>query len=104
MTALRRFRDRLGRALEHPAVLPGLGIAGAVFVAVMVSYALAGDKLIGYDAHAYYQAAALDDPYRAIHSQAASTPWRAVQVQLPPPLPRSCRHVGPGSCGPVPGA
>jgi len=103
MTALRRFRDRLGRALEHPAVLPGLGIAGAVFVAVMVSYALAGDKLIGYDAHAYYQAAALDDPYRATIARRLRRRGGLYKYNYRRPCPGPVA-VGPGSCGPVPGA
>ena len=86
MSALRRFRDRLGRALEHPAVLPGLGIAAAVFVATVVSYALAGDKLIGYDAHAYWQAAALDDPYRATILGGFDAVGGLYEYKYPPPM------------------
>lgn len=86
MNTIRRFLDRLGRALEHPAVLPGLGIAGAVFVATVVSSALAGDKLIGYDAHAYYQAAALDDPYRATINGGFDAVGGLYEYKYPPPL------------------
>jgi hypothetical protein len=86
VTALRRFRDRLGRALSHPAVMPGIAIAGAVFVATVVSYALAGDKLIGYDAHAYYNAAALDDPYRATINGGFDAVGGLYEYKYPPPL------------------
>lgn len=86
MTAIRRFIDRLGRALSHPAVLPGLGIAGAVFVATVVSYAMAGDKLIGYDAHAYYQAAALQDPYRATINGGFDAAGGLYEFKYPPVL------------------
>jgi hypothetical protein len=61
VTAFRRAWGRLGRALEHPAVMPGIAIAMAVFTVTMVATAMRGEPLIGYDAHAYYQAAALDD-------------------------------------------
>ena len=62
----RRLLDRLGRALAHPAVLPGLGhrrrrVRGHGGLVRRRRR----DRLIGYDAHAYYQAAALEDPYRA---------------------------------------
>ena len=41
----------------------GLIIASAVFVVVMIRAAASGDPYVGYDAHAYWTAAALDDPY-----------------------------------------
>ena len=43
-SSLARFRrgwGRLGRALEHPAVMPGIAVAGAVFVVAIVSFAAA---------------------------------------------------------------
>ncbi|OGO53855.1 MAG: hypothetical protein A2V85_11360 [Chloroflexi bacterium RBG_16_72_14] len=93
MNSFRRLRDRLGRALEHPAVLPGLGIAGAVFVATVVSYALAGDKLIGYDAHAYWQAAALDDPYRATILGGFDAVGGLYEYKYPPPIAQALAPV-----------
>ena len=88
-SALARFRrgwGRLGRALEHPAVMPGIAVAGAVFVVAMVSFAMRGDPLIGYDAHAYYQAAALDDPYRATINGGFDAVGGLYEYKYPPPL------------------
>lgn len=51
-----RFGSR--RATQH-----GLIVACAVFVVVIVRAAASGDPYVGYDAHAYWSAAALDDPY-----------------------------------------
>ena len=88
-SSLARFRrgwGRLGRALEHPAVMPGIAVAGAVFVVTMVSFALRGDPLIGYDAHAYYQAAALDDPYRATINGGFDAVGGLYEYKYPPPL------------------
>ena len=87
--AVERFRRgwvRLGRALEHPAVMPGIAIAGAVFVATVVMYAVRGDPLIGYDAHAYYQAAALDDPYRSTINGGFDAVGGLYEYKYPPPL------------------
>jgi hypothetical protein len=86
MRTLRRLIDRIGRALSHPAVMPGLAIAGAVFVITVTSYALRGDKLIGYDAHAYWQAAALDDPYRATINGGFDAVGGLYEYKYPPPL------------------
>jgi hypothetical protein len=86
MARLRAFVDRLGRALSHPAVMPGIAIAGAVFVFTVTSYAMREDKLIGYDAHAYYQAAALDDPYRATINGGFDAVGGLYEYKYPPPL------------------
>ena len=86
MTRLRRFVDRLGRALAHPAVMPGIGIAGVVFIVTVTGYALRGDKLIGYDAHAYYQAAGLEDPYRATINGGFDAVGGLYEYKYPPPL------------------
>ena len=86
MTSLRRFRDRLGKALSHPAVMPGLAIAFAAFVFTVVNLAVQGDPLIGYDAHAYYQAAALDDPYRSTIEGGFDATGGLYEYKYPPPL------------------
>ena len=52
----------------------------------MVSFALRGDPLIGYDAHAYYQAAALDDPYRATINGGFDAVGGLYEYKYPPPL------------------
>ncbi len=86
MNSVRRLIHRLGRALSHPAVMPGILIASAVFVAAMALFAARGDPLIGYDAHAYYQAAALDDPYRATINGGFDATGGLYEFKYPPPL------------------
>jgi Glycosyltransferase family 87 len=86
MTALRRLVARTGRALAHPAVMPGIAIAGAVFVVAMTWFAMRGDALIGYDAHAYYQAAGLDDPYRATINGGFDAVGGLYEYKYPPVL------------------
>jgi Glycosyltransferase family 87 len=90
MTALvatgRRGWARLGRALEHPAVMPGVAVASGVFVVWLVSLAMGGDLLVGYDAHAYYQAAALDDPYRTTSNGGFDGVGGLYEFKYPPPL------------------
>ena len=86
MTLLRGLIARLGRALEHPAVLPGIIVAFAVFVGAMVWYAANGAPTIGYDAHAYYQAAALDDPYRSTINGGFDAVGGLYEYKYPPPL------------------
>ena len=86
VASFKRAWARLGKALEHPAVMPGIAVAGAVFVVAMVSFALRGDPLIGYDAHAYYQAAALDDPYRATINGGFDAVGGLYEYKYPPPL------------------
>ena len=46
-----------------PATRHGLLVACAVFVVVIAWTAASGDLYVGYDAHAYWSAGALDDPY-----------------------------------------
>ena len=86
MNRVRRAVDRLGRALAHPAVMPGIAVAGIVFVGAMTWYAMRGDLTIGYDAHAYYQAAALDDPYRATINGGFDATGGLYEYKYPPPL------------------
>ena len=86
MNALRRLIDRLGRMLSHPAVMPGIAIASGVFVIAVVSFALRGDPFIGYDAHAYYNAAALDDPYRETINGGFDAIGGLYEYKYPPPL------------------
>ena len=66
--------------------MPGIAVAGVVFVVAMVSFAMRGDPLIGYDAHAYYQAAALDDPYRATINGGFDAVGGLYEYKYPPPL------------------
>ena len=84
--ARRGLIDRLGRKLEHPAVLPGVLFAGIVFVIAIVIPATRNDKLVAYDAHAYYQAAALQDPYRATILGGFDAVGGLYEYKYPPPL------------------
>ncbi len=86
MTGLRAGVDRVGRALEHPAVLPGVLIAFGVFVAAMVWYAAIGAPTIGYDAHAYFQGAGLQDPYRSTINGGFDAVGGLYEYKYPPPL------------------
>jgi len=86
MARVRALIDRVGRALSHPAVMPGIAIAGAVFVFTVTSYAMRADRLIGYDAHAYYQAAGLEDPYRATINGGFDAAGGLYEYKYPPPL------------------
>ena len=86
MTPLRSAFDRLGRALSHPAVMPGIAVASAVFVVAMILFATRGDPLIGYDAHAYYHAATLDDPYRSTINGGFDATGGLYEYKYPPPL------------------
>ena len=72
--------------LSHPAVMPGIAIAGIVFVGAMTRYAMRERLAIGYDAHAYYQAAALDDPYRATINGGFDAVGGLYEYKYPPPL------------------
>lgn len=86
MTAVRAWIDRLGRGLAHPAVMPGIAVASVIFVLAMMLFAARGDPLIGYDAHAYYQAAALDDPYRSTINGGFDATGGLYEYKYPPPL------------------
>lgn len=56
---------RLSRLLDHPAIRPALVVAGVVFALSQALSAASGDLYVLYDAHAYWSAAALNDPYRS---------------------------------------
>ena len=86
VATFKRAWAKLGRALEHPAVMPGIAVASAVFVVAIVSFAARGDPYIGYDAHAYYQAAALDDPYRTTINGGFDAAGGLYEYKYPPPL------------------
>jgi hypothetical protein len=61
-------------------------VAFAVFVAVMYWMAAQGAVTLGYDAHAYFQAAALDDPYRATIEGGFDAAGGLYEYKYPPPL------------------
>ena len=83
---MRRLIDRLGTALAHPAVMPGIVLASAIFVVAMTVTAAQGSLFVGYDAHAYYDAAALDDPYRETIDGGFDAEGGLYEYKYPPPL------------------
>lgn len=83
---LSRGIDRVGRALEHPAVTPGVFIAFGAFLVMIWVTAASGAPYIGYDAHAYYQAADLHDPYRATINGGFDATGGLYEYKYPPPL------------------
>jgi len=89
----RSLLDRFGKRLEHPAVLPGVLIAGLVFVIAIVIPATRNAKLVAYDAHAYYQAAALQDPYRATIQGGFDAVGGLYEFKYPPPLAQALAPV-----------
>jgi hypothetical protein len=89
----RGLLDRFGKRLEHPAVLPGVLIAGLVFVIAIVIPATRNAKLVAYDAHAYYQAAALQDPYRATIQGGFDAVGGLYEFKYPPPLAQALAPV-----------
>lgn len=86
MNTVRRLVDRVGRALSHPAVMPGIALASAIFVVAMWWTAAQGAPFLGYDAHAYYDAAALDDPYRETIEGGFDAAGGLYEYKYPPPL------------------
>jgi hypothetical protein len=66
--------------------MPGVVIAMAVFTIAMVMAASRGDPFTGYDAHAYYNAADLDDPYRETIEGGFDAAGGLYEYKYPPPL------------------
>ena len=77
---------RIGRALEHPAILPGLLLAGAVFVGAQVANAASGFPLAAYDSHAYHLAAGSSAPYAATIDAGFDDSVSPYKYRYPPPL------------------
>ena len=84
-----RFRElvaRLERLLEHPAILPGLVLAGAFFVAAQVIAANSGQPFAVYDAHAYWLAGGSDHPYANTIASGFDDSTNIYKYRYPPPL------------------
>ncbi|HEY7522129.1 MAG TPA: glycosyltransferase family 87 protein [Candidatus Limnocylindrales bacterium] len=86
MSSLARLRAPLDRLLDKPAVFHGLVIAGIVFIAWMMTQATPDRPLTGYDAHAYYDAASLDDPYRETIRGGFDQAGGLYEYKYPPPF------------------
>lgn len=82
MTAL----ARLNRLLDHPAILPGMLIAGAVFVGFQVMTVNSGFPYAVYDAHAYWIAAGSEHPYATTIANGFDDSVGLYKYRYPPPL------------------
>lgn len=76
----------VARALDHPAILPGLVIAGAVFVAFQVMTAQSGFPYAVYDAHSYWLAGGSEHPYAATIASGFDDSINPYKYRYPPPL------------------
>ncbi len=81
-----RVMARLGRALEHPAILPGLIVAGLVFVAFQVLAANGGQPFAVYDAHTYWLAGGAERPYAQTIASGFDDSENIYKYRYPPPL------------------
>ena len=87
MTArVRALVEALGRFGGRRAVRDGLIVAGVVFAIVLAFKAAGGDPYLGYDAHAYWQAAALDHPYATTIAGGFNGAGGLYEYKYPPPL------------------
>jgi hypothetical protein len=77
---------RLNRLLDHPAILPGMLIAGAVFVIFQVMTAGSGFPYAVYDAHAYWIAAGSEHPYATTIANGFDDSVGLYKFRYPPPL------------------
>jgi hypothetical protein len=77
---------RLGRALDHPAILPGLLIAGAVFVIFQVMTVQSGFPFAVYDTHSYWLAGGSEHPYASTIASGFDDSVNLYKYRYPPPL------------------
>jgi hypothetical protein len=77
---------RLNRLLDHPAILPGMMIAGAVFVVFQVMTVNSGFPYAVYDAHAYWIAAGAEHPYATTIDNGFDDTVGLYKYRYPPPL------------------
>jgi Glycosyltransferase family 87 len=77
---------RLSDALNHPAVLPGLLVAGAVYAVVQGLAAQSGSPYAVYDAHVYWLAAGSEHPYAATIASGFDDTVNPFKYRYPPPL------------------
>jgi hypothetical protein len=84
--ATARLLDRTIEFGSRPAVRHGLMVGCAVFVVVMVQTAASGAPFVGYDARAYWEAAALRDPYASTIAGGFGGEGGLYEYKYPPPL------------------
>lgn len=85
MNAVRDLAARVGRFLDHPATLPGLFLAGAIF-AISQGLAAGSSTAVVYDAHAYWIAGGSDHPYAATIASGFDDTVNPFKYRYPPPL------------------
>jgi hypothetical protein len=82
----RAFLVRLSALLDHPAVLPGLLIAGLAFSVFQWLAAQSNSPYAVYDAHSYWLAAGSDRPYAATIASGFDDTVNPYKYRYPPPL------------------
>lgn len=80
------WTGRLERALGHPAILPGLVIAGLAFTAFQVMTVQSGFPYAVYDAHSYWLAGGSDHPYATTIASGFDDSVNLYKYRYPPPL------------------
>ncbi|HET9344613.1 MAG TPA: glycosyltransferase family 87 protein [Candidatus Limnocylindrales bacterium] len=74
------------RILDHPAILPGLVVAGAVFVIFQIMGTAAGQPFAAYDVHSYWLAGGSDHPYAGTIASGFDDSVNLYKYRYPPPL------------------
>jgi glycosyl transferase family 87 len=77
---------RLSRMLDHPAILPGLIVAGVIFVGFQMVGAANGNPFAAYDVHAYWLAGGSDHPYAGTIASGFDDSVNLYKYRYPPPL------------------
>ena len=77
---------RVDRFLDHPAILPGLVIAGAVFVVFQVMGTAAGQPFAAYEVHSYWLAGGSEHPYANTIASGFDDTVNLYKYRYPPPL------------------
>jgi hypothetical protein len=78
--------NRLIRWLDHPAILPGLIVAGAVFVVAQIMGTAAGQPFAAYDVHSYWLAGGSEHPYANTIASGFDDSVNLYKYRYPPPL------------------
>jgi glycosyl transferase family 87 len=77
---------RFVRFLDHPAILPGLIVAGVIFVGFQMVGAASGHPFAAYDVHAYWLAGGSDHPYTGTIASGFDDSVNLYKYRYPPPL------------------
>jgi len=86
MNGVRDVVARLARFLDHPAILPGLLLAGAIFAISQGLTAQGGVPTAVYDTHSYWLAGGSDHPYASTISSGFDDSVNLYKYRYPPPL------------------